>query len=78
MNNKIIPTTDLRKLYSFFRFFSTKTQLAVLGDYNRGKNYEKLVKLYNDSKKYFEQYNNDEPFLIDGGIRSRGAGVGPR
>ncbi len=64
MNDKIIPTTGLRKLYSFFRFFSTKTQLAVLDDYNRGKNYNQLVKLYNDSKKYFEKYNNNEPFIV--------------
>jgi len=70
MNVKIIPTTDLRKLYSFFRLFSTKTQLAVLKDYNRGKNYGHLVDLYSESKKYFTQYNNDEPFLRDGGKRS--------
>ena len=70
MNDRIIPTTDLRKLYSFFRFFSTKTQLAILGDYNRGKNYEKLVKLYKDSKAYFGKYNNDKPFIEEGRKRS--------
>jgi hypothetical protein len=70
MNDRIIRTTDLRKLYSFFRFFSTKTQLAILGDYNRGKNYKKLVKIYSDSKKYFEQYSNYEAFIEEGRKRS--------
>ena len=70
MSDKIIPTTDLRKLYSFFRLFSTKTQLAVLKDYNRHKNYGHLVDLYSESKMYFTQYNNDEPFLRDGVKRS--------
>lgn len=70
MNDRIIPTTDLRKLYSFCRFFSTKTQLAILEDYNRGNNFFHLIKLYNDSKKYFAQYNNDEPFFRNDGKRS--------
>ncbi len=70
MNDRIIPTTNLRKLYLFFRFFSTKTQLAILEDYNRGKNFDQLVELYYDSKKYFAQYNNDEPFFRDDGKRS--------
>ena len=70
MSNKIIPTTDLRKLYSSFRSSSTEKQLAILGDYNRGKNYKKLVKIYSDSKTYFKQYNNDEPFIKDSGVRS--------
>jgi len=70
MNDRIIPTTDLRKLYSFFRFFSTKTQLAILGDYKRDKNYKKLVKLFKDSKEYFGKYNNDKPFIEEG--RKRG------
>ena len=63
--NRIIPTTNLRKLYSFFRFFSTKTQLAILEDYNRGANYKKLVELYNESKEYFSTYNNDEEFVSE-------------
>jgi hypothetical protein len=70
LNDRIIPTTNLRKLYSFFRIFSTKTQLAILEDYNRGKNFFQLVKLYKDSKKHFAQYNNDEPFFRDDGKRS--------
>jgi len=66
MNDRIIPTTDLRKHYSSFRLYSTKKQLAILDDYNQGNNYEKLVDLYKDSKGYFKQYKNDEPFIEEG------------
>ena len=71
MTERIIPTTNLRKLYSFFRFFSTGTQLEILNDYNRKNNYRKIVELYNESKRYFSSYTNDEPFIRDNVKRSK-------
>lgn len=57
-----IPVTKIREFYKFLRLFSTETELKILKDFNRGKNYTKLVKIFEDSKIHFKKYCSVDTF----------------
>ena len=62
----IIPTTELRRFYSFLKLFNSKTILEISKDINASKNKQnKFVKMIKDSYKHFLDYNNkNEEFLL--------------
>lgn len=66
MDMKIIPVTKLKNFYDSLSKLglTTETQLCVLKDINTAKKYERLISLYEESKRHFKKYENiDEPFL---------------
>ncbi len=57
-----IPFTKLREFYKFLRMFSTETHIHILEDFNRNNNYQKLIKIFEESQIHFSKYCSIDSF----------------
>ena len=64
LNNKIIPTTELRRFYEHLKIFGSVTSLHMVKEFNASIRKQNLIKkMMEKSFTHFSLYNNvDEPF----------------
>jgi len=60
-----IPVTKIREFYKLLKYFSTNTEIEILNDFNRSKNFTNLIEIYEESKVHFRKFCSVEKFIGD-------------
>lgn len=58
-----IPLTSLRGFYNLMGLFRTQTHIEILNDFNREKNFTRLLTIYEESKAHFKKYSGLDKFV---------------